>query len=123
MLLVIGLVDGVISFLARNILHSPNFLNFVGIVNFFVFGMAVSALISVIASAIVYNAGIIARLASGSISGVIFAVVFIIGGIILICTFIFTDISVSFRASTFLYWASPVLMIIAGIARLVQQSG
>jgi hypothetical protein len=114
LLVILGVVDGILSFLVRNILNSENFMNWMGTVNFFVFGMAVIALSSLIADDIVSNAGIIGCLVSGTIS----AVVLIIGCIILVCTFIFTDISINFRSNMFLYYASPVIMIIAGIKKI-----
>jgi len=116
LLVTLGIVDGVLSFLSRSIMNSEKFLNFMGTVNFFVCGMAVVILSSTIIDVIyrVVKRGFFGWIDAGAAS----FVVGLIGFIILICVFIFTDIGVHFRTNMFLFWVSPVIMIIAGIVLL-----
>jgi hypothetical protein len=132
LLILLGVVDGGLSFLFGQILYAGNLMNnWMGTVNYFVFGLAVLFLLCFIVFLFRVKSELSSTDGSGTdvlgclILPIIFLfrlietlgfslLVFIIGCVGLILIFIFTDISILFRTNMFLYYASPVVMVAAG---------
>jgi hypothetical protein len=137
LLIILGVVDGGLSLLFRQVLYTENLINnWMGTVNYFVFGAAILFLLCFIVflrrlesvsstysnvkkMLLILLFPLLLLLESIEFSGL----VFIIGCVGLILVFIFTDISIFFRTNMFLYYASPVVMVVSGavITKIIEE--
>ena len=124
--LILGLLDGGLSFLFRERIFAENLLNnWMGTVNVYIFGLASIVIICLILYKIIRlirfleaddGVGCLLNLLVIIIIPIL-ALIFIITYVLI--TFIFPNIIVTFKTNIFLYYAGSVILIIGALGALV----